>query len=136
MDAKRILDVAMGIGYPHGYYFVENGYNVYGVDINRSAVGDCKKLYPLIKGFVSDAENLPFKDGTFDIVLCFHSFWYFPNVERAVDEMMRVTGPRGYLFFDIQNGANLKMKWLRFRVKYLFPLPRAIMNLFPPARYI
>ncbi|MBL0388068.1 methyltransferase domain-containing protein [Tumebacillus sp. ITR2] len=44
-----------------------------------------------------DVENLPFADGSFDLItarICAH---HFPNVQRAVEEMARVLKPGGRL---------------------------------------
>lgn len=41
--------------------------------------------------------DLPFDDGTFDAVLCFETVEHFPNPERMVSEIGRVTRPGGML---------------------------------------
>ena len=44
---------------------------------------------------VADAENLPFADGTFDVVLSTFGVMFAPNHERAAAEMVRVARPGG-----------------------------------------
>lgn len=44
-----------------------------------------------------DAENLPFKDSTFDAVICCSSFHHYPNPQTAVSEFRRVTKLGGKL---------------------------------------
>lgn len=44
-----------------------------------------------------DAESLPFKEASFDIVLTGMSFGLFPDQERAVTEMVRVLRPGGLI---------------------------------------
>ena len=51
-----------------------------------------KKNHPNIKVFLGDAENLDFEDDYLDIVYCFRSTWYFPDITKAVSEMIRVGG--------------------------------------------
>ncbi|HET9253047.1 MAG TPA: class I SAM-dependent methyltransferase [Candidatus Eisenbacteria bacterium] len=44
---------------------------------------------------VADAENLPFPDGAFDVVLSTYGVMFAPNQERAASELLRVTRSGG-----------------------------------------
>jgi len=44
---------------------------------------------------VADAENLPFADGEFDVVLSTYGVMFAPNQERAAAELVRVVRPGG-----------------------------------------
>jgi ubiquinone/menaquinone biosynthesis C-methylase UbiE len=44
---------------------------------------------------VADAENLPFADGAFDVVLSTYGAMFAPNQERTAAELLRVTRPGG-----------------------------------------
>jgi SAM-dependent methyltransferase len=44
---------------------------------------------------VADAENLPFEDASFDVVLSTYGVMFAPNQERAASELLRVTKPGG-----------------------------------------
>lgn len=43
-----------------------------------------------------DAEQLPFADGTFDVVLCLQVLELVPHMERAAEEIHRVLKPGGH----------------------------------------
>ena len=43
----------------------------------------------------ADAENLPFEDGTFDVVLSTFGVMFTPDQEKAAGEMLRVCKPGG-----------------------------------------
>jgi ubiquinone/menaquinone biosynthesis C-methylase UbiE len=43
----------------------------------------------------ADAENLPFEDSSFDLVLSTFGVMFTPNQERAASELLRVCKPRG-----------------------------------------
>jgi ubiquinone/menaquinone biosynthesis C-methylase UbiE len=103
---KIILDVAIGTGDPYADYFVNKNIDVYGIDISQILIESCNKYNKLIKTSVGDAENMDYSTNFFDLVYCFHSTWYFTNVQNAVSEMIRVTKNQGYVFFDIQNLKN------------------------------
>lgn len=105
-ERGRLLEVAIGTGYPVADTLQKQGFEIHGVDISPALVEKCRVTNPAIHAKVGDAENLDYKDGEFDAAYCFHSTWYFPDLARVIDEMMRVTRPGGFIAFDIQNGAN------------------------------
>lgn len=53
---------------------------------------DLKSLKAMVHG---DLCALPFADGAFDTVVCFHVLEHVPNDRAAVAELARVVGPRG-----------------------------------------
>ncbi len=99
----RLLEVAIGTGYPIAGFLSRAGYEVHGIDISPSLIERCRELHPEIDASVGDAEHLDFDDGSFDCVYCFHSTWYFPHLTTVIDEMLRVTRDGGTILFDIQN---------------------------------
>lgn len=98
-----LLEVAVGTGELFGRSFVEAGYQMTGIDISPMLVARCKELQPSINCQVGDAEHIEFPDGHFACTYCFHSTWYFPDLEKAIREMIRVTRPGGLVIFDIMN---------------------------------
>lgn len=102
----KLLDVACGTGYPFADYFQKAGYSVHGIDISLNLIEKCRQLNPNIDCKVGDAEALDYSDGYFDGTYCFHSTWYFPNLEKVIDGMLRVTRLGGLVIFDIQNRNN------------------------------
>jgi len=68
------------------------------------------------KIFIGDAEHLPFKDDTFDVVFSYHLLWHLPkeNQEKIIKEMLRVTRPEGKIVFDVLNKNFIweKIKWI------------------------
>ena len=100
----KLLEVAVGTGKPFIECFYNEGYrNISGIDISPVLIEKAKRLFPDVSFKVGDAEDLPYKNQSFDIVFCFHSTWYFDNILKTIDEMIRVTKVRGHLFFDIIN---------------------------------
>jgi len=106
---KMVLEVAMGTGYPFSDYLQKIGYKAYGIDISPELVEKCKQLYPEINCKIGDVENIEYPDNYFDCVCCFQSTWYFPNLNKAIDEMIRVTSDNGLIIFDVQNHHNKKI---------------------------
>jgi ubiquinone/menaquinone biosynthesis C-methylase UbiE len=106
----KLLDVGCGTGYPFGDFFNKAGYKIYGIDISPSLIKKCQELYPNIKSKIGDAENIPYPDNNFDTTYCFHSSWYFTDLKKAIDEMIRVTRPGGFIIFDAMNYHNQDIK--------------------------
>jgi ubiquinone/menaquinone biosynthesis C-methylase UbiE len=106
----KILEVAIGNGYPIADFLQKAGYQVHGIDISRYLIEECGKLNPAIIAKVGDAEALEYEDNGFDATYCFHSTWYFPDLNRVIDEMFRVTRPGGRVVFDIQNRNNIQIE--------------------------
>ena len=109
-DAPRLLEVAIGTGYPVADFLARAGYRVHGVDISPALVARCRELNPAIDAVVGDAERLDHPDRSFDATYCFHSSWYFPDLRRALAEMIRVTRPGGLVMIDIQNASHREIK--------------------------
>ena len=53
---------------------------------------------------VANAEELPFDDGSFEVVVANHMLYHVPDVDRALAEIARVLVPAGHLF-AATNGA-------------------------------
>jgi len=102
----ELLEIAIGTGYPFADFFQKTGYTVYGIDISPDLIEKCKQLYPNIHCKVGDAEELDYPDSKFDCTYCIHSSWLFPDLNKAIDEMLRVTRPGGLVIFDLQNRNN------------------------------
>tara|TARA_Y100000996_G_scaffold414570_1_gene405857 strand:- start:275 stop:1042 length:768 start_codon:yes stop_codon:yes gene_type:complete len=99
----KILEVGIGDGFPYSNILDEMGYEVYGIDISPTHVDMVKESLPKINVKIGDSEDLEFNDNFFDIVFCFRSTWYFPDVIKSISEMLRVVKNDGLVIFDIQN---------------------------------
>ncbi len=49
----------------------------------------------------ADICNLPFKENSFDVILCNHVLEHIPNDARAMDELYRILKPGGWGIFQI-----------------------------------
>ena len=131
----KFLEVGIGDGFPYSNVLDEMGYEVYGIDISPIHVDMVKESLPNINVSLGDAEDLEFQDNFFDIVFCFRSTWYFPDLIKSISEMLRVVKNDGLVMFDIQNSnhpihlKNLKEQ-LRRKNSYIYVISiRLIRNL-------
>ena len=118
-----ILEVACGRG---GFMrqMVNAGARVTGCDFSSAALhAASSKVFlpndpPLAALVQGDAQNLPFADRSFDVVVSCETIEHLPRVQAAVAEMYRVTRPGGKLFLTTPNYFNfmgLYEVYARFR---------------------
>lgn len=89
MSGKNLLDVGAGTG--HLLKIAEEaGLNVYGTDISPEAVRVAKENVSSANLVVAAGENLPFQNKFFDYVVCFGSLEHFLDMDKGVEEMIRV----------------------------------------------
>ena len=103
----RILDAGCGGG-RNRVWFLQNGFDVRGVDASPDAVDAVRRLaaklapdLPEENFLVADIRNLPFDDASFDLVIC-NAVLHFAESEEAFRKMVtecgRVLKPGGIFF--------------------------------------
>lgn len=93
---------------------------IVGVDYAVNMIKRCKKIFPLVELAVAEVRSLPFKENTFDKIVCFSVFQYFPNLKYAEDvltEFFRVCKPGGRVFIDDIPDEEKKLECLEYRRK-------------------
>jgi SAM-dependent methyltransferase len=79
----------------------EDGARPVGIDLSSSQLRQARRAsasLPLVQG---NAEELPFRDASFDIVLCDHGAMGFSDPLRTVPEAARVLRPGGRMVFAL-----------------------------------
>ena len=96
----EILEVGSGRG--GGSSFVSRYHHpksITGLDYSKSAIKLSNELHGNVDNLffkLGDAENLPFKENTFDAVINIESSHCYGNMERFLSEVSRVVNPGGY----------------------------------------
>jgi len=98
----RILEIGCGIGTVVAE-LAGQGYDAMGTDISQVAIEYGRAKYGNIRLEVRPAEELPYADGTFDIVLSFDLFEHIARIDRHVGEVHRVLKPGGHYLFETPN---------------------------------
>ncbi|MDH5720409.1 MAG: class I SAM-dependent methyltransferase [Spirochaetia bacterium] len=96
----KILEYGCGEGLIIGEIKKNNklNKNIFGFDISEEAVKKAKKRYPSIKfGVIPETGKLPFKNGTFDVLVCTEVIEHIMDVERTLAEFNRLLKPNGLL---------------------------------------
>jgi len=94
--ASTILDVGCGEG-RFCRLLAARGLNTAGIDPAASLVGQARRLHPEGDYRIAGAEQVPFEDASFDLVLAYLSLIDIPDVKAAIGEMTRVLRPGGHL---------------------------------------
>lgn len=95
-ENKKLLDIACASGHDLQYYQDTLGCNVYGVDSSDEEIEIAKQRISSDKLFVSTADNLPFEDESFDIVVSKYAAQAFPDILKFYKDAQRVLKKNGY----------------------------------------
>jgi len=102
----------------------ERGYRITGVDISEAMLSILKRRLaqlekpPQISVQKADMTQLPFSDGSFDIVIAVHLFWFIREWRRAVNEILRVVKSDGAVVL-MHTGMGAEVPMLNDRYKEL-----------------
>ena len=116
---KDVLEVGSGRGGGAAYimHYLEPR-SVLGVDIAQSSVHLCNTLHQVPGLFFQqgDAEALPLKDESFDLVLNIESSHCYGDMKRFISEVYRVLRPGGFFSFaDLRFTEQLEETYRLFR---------------------
>jgi len=111
VKGKDVLEVGCGRG--GGAAYIARQFApaaVTGVDFSRNAINFCKSYHKVdrLSFFHGDAEDLPFEDNSFDVVVNVESSHSYGSVERFFREVHRVLRPQGnFLLADFRDACEI-----------------------------
>ena len=116
--------------------------NCYGIDLLPNRIDEASKLSPNIHFQCGNAENLPYQDAYFDLILCFTVFSSIFDKSMKTNiavEMLRVLTSRGIILlydFHVNNPKNPDVRGIKKKeILKLFPGCKILlkkMTLAPP----
>lgn len=117
----KILEIGCGIGTVVAE-LARRGCDVVGTDISRVAIEYGRRKYEGVRLEVQPAEELPYEDAAFDVVLSFDLFEHIARIDLHVEQVHRVLRPGGCYLFQTPNKfsnvvfetwAHKSLKWRR-----------------------
>lgn len=105
----RLLEIGSGLGHLIGQ--LEDSFETYGMDLNHWAVNESKLVADETGLQTASAEEIPFADGTFGVVIIKHIVEHLPHPDKAIAEIGRVTAPGGTLILATPNLDSMLKPW-------------------------
>lgn len=119
----KVIDVGCGAG-RHTFEAFRRGADVIGFDQSASDLNDVDEILQAMKeqgeapasakgeAVKGDALDLPYADGTFDVVIASEILEHVPQDDRAIAELVRVLKPGGQLAITVPRWLPEKVCWL------------------------
>ena len=104
-----LLEIGSGMGHLIGS--LEHTFETYGLDLNHWAVKQSKAVINKTSLQTASAQELPFKDGAFNVVIIKHIVEHLPDPQKAINEIGRVTEKGGTLILATPNLDSLLKPW-------------------------
>ncbi len=123
LDARgaKVLECGIGTGEFFALGLARGGKAVYGIDFCGNLLSDCQKRFHSermpVRLSLADVNNIPFREGSFDITFAIGVMPYVDAVPKAIREMLRVTKKGGMVVFDFMNPWHISQitnYWYRF----------------------
>jgi SAM-dependent methyltransferase len=117
---KDVLEIGVGMGADHIEWAKARPRSLAGVDLTERALRFTQARFAaaglISKMRVADAENLPFEDGSFDLVYSWGVLHHSPDTAKAFREVGRVLRPGGVARIMIYHRWSLTglMLWGRY----------------------
>ena len=105
----RLLEVGSGMGHLVGS--LEDSFETYGMDLNHWAVKQSKSVVATSSLQTASAQELPFADASFNVVIIKHIVEHLPDPAKALREIGRVTELGGTLILATPNLGSLLKPW-------------------------
>ncbi|MDK1021366.1 MAG: class I SAM-dependent methyltransferase [Candidatus Hydrogenedentes bacterium] len=97
-----VLDAGCGVHVLNGLTCVEQGFGrVFAIDMNPDAVEHVRQNHPEINVEIGSVMELPYGDGSFDVVVCAGVVHHTADVEKSLRELSRVLKPDGTAYISI-----------------------------------
>ncbi|KAK3254772.1 hypothetical protein CYMTET_36024 [Cymbomonas tetramitiformis] len=122
---SKVLDVGCGTGWVS--WFLHRRYpnlnlQVEAMDCSQQMLQEAQRLYPKYTFTHGDVCALPYSDGAFDMVTTVYTLRNFPDLYSGLEEMVRVTAPRGHIvILDAFPTGGLMQFVLKVWLSYIMP---------------
>ena len=108
----KILDAGCGSG-RNLTYFIENEFNISGIDIDSNRIEILQKQHKDISFKIAGLKEIPFSENEFDYIIC-NAVLHFAKSEKDFFEMFtelfRILKPKGTLFIRMTSDFGIENK--------------------------
>jgi len=100
-----ILDCGCGFG---SYYHLTKGYqNTIYFDISLNLLKKFKNKYPNLNMICGDINSPPFKNGSFDLIMCINLLEHIDDHDKVINNLLRILKDDGLLFIVVVNKKSI-----------------------------
>ena len=127
LNTLSLCEIGCSTGIQTNYISKYFKYTI-GVDIDSKAISYAKSIFSnnKLEYIEADSMNLPFQDGSFDIVVCTHVYEHVPDPHKLISEIYRVLKNDGICYFAA--GNRIQIIEPHYKLIFLSILPRKIAN--------
>lgn len=113
LNGLEVLDLGCGEG-RFSRWMSSQGANVSGIDPVNEFIQIARQKDPLTSYDIGFAEELPYADHQFDIVLSYLTLIDIPDIEKAAEEVNRVLKPGGrFVAAIVSNLCSMDYGWVK-----------------------
>lgn len=99
---KKVLEIGCEAGHLTNW-LREQGCEVVGVDLSKDLIAYAKKEYSTIPFRVMNAQELSFRDNSFEVVMSFDLLEHLPEPSKHLEEVKRVLKKKGVYLLQTPN---------------------------------
>ena len=113
---KKCLDAGCGSGRYAVAMAMHGAAEVIGCDVSETGLAEASRrarAIPAVRFERGSALALPYEDAAFDFVCCAGVLHHTPDLERGLDELVRVLKPSGKLFLLLYGAGGLRWKAIK-----------------------
>jgi 2-polyprenyl-3-methyl-5-hydroxy-6-metoxy-1,4-benzoquinol methylase len=125
----RMLDAGCGPQLRHSIEFVPMGFRIDAIDIATPVVESARRVAEELAAenpitvWKDSLVELSAASNTYDFILCAHVLMHVPEIQRAIEQLIRALKPGGWLLV-MENNAYSFQEFVRNRLKILYSDPR------------
>lgn len=103
-EGRRVLDAGCGVGYGARLLKQAGAAEVVAVDLSDAVIEVARQLVPDgVACEVADARSLPYREDSFDLIVCFETIEHVDEQDRVLEQFARVLRPDGLLLISSPN---------------------------------
>jgi len=108
---KSYLDIGCGTG-NYTIALAQQGVDITGIDPSDEMLNVARSRESKMKWLKGYAEEIPAADGAYDGVMAMLTIHHWRNIRKAIQEIYRVTSPRGVIVLFTAVPPQMKSYWL------------------------
>lgn len=105
----NLLEIGCGLGHLVGQ--LSQDYRTYALDVNHWAIKQALQAAGSTELLTASAQELPFADESFGVVISKHVVEHLPVPEKSIEEMGRLLQPGGLLILSTPNLDSILKPW-------------------------